>query len=125
MARKPKLPTVPVDDDLGLILNCAVRYAIGRKTYVSDAVPNYVRPLLPTLSNRTLIVMERDVRERGEDPFYTDMGEPYGDPDIDAPSWLGLLENIHTEIIKRLEAGTMGGYRKEWSDTDEKNPDAV
>ena len=125
MAGKVKVPTVPVDDDLGLVLNCAVRYAIGRKTYVSGAVPDYIKPLLPVLSQRTLVVMERDIRERGEDPFYTDMGEPYGDPKIDEPSWLNLLEDIHVEINRRLEAGQMPGYVREWREADEKDTDIV
>lgn len=53
------------------------------------------------------------------------MGEPYGDPKIDEPTWLAFLDDIHTEINKRLGAGQMAGYVREWRETDEKDTDTV
>lgn len=103
--RGDPVPYVEIDDDLGEILNSAVRYALGRTTYVSYDTPNFIRPLLPYLSNRTICVMERDIRERGEDPWYKDTGRPYGDPDIDEPSWLAFLKEIQNEIKARKERG--------------------
>lgn len=99
------VPYVEIDDDLGLMLNEAVRYSLGRETYVSYDTPNFIKPLLPYLSNRTICVMERDIRERGEDPWYKDTGRPYGDPDIDEPSWLAFLKEIQNEIKARKERG--------------------
>ena len=101
---KQKQPTVVIDDDLGRMINCAVRYAIGRRTYMPSTVASYIRPLIPKLSNRTISVMERDIAERDGDPLYGD--EPYGDPDIDAPAWLNLLEELRKEIVYRKERGT-------------------
>ena len=57
------------------------------------------------LNNRTLCVMERDIRERGEDPWYKDTGRPYGDPKVDEPSWLAFLKEIQDEIRVRRERG--------------------
>lgn len=101
--KRQKQPTVIIDDDLGLILNCAVRYAMGRRTYVPSSVTGFIRPLIHHLSNRTISVMERDIAERGSDPLYKD--EPYGDPNIDAPVWIGLLEELRKEIVRRKEGG--------------------
>ena len=103
--RGSPIPYIKVDDDLGLILNEAVRYSLGRETYVSYDTPNFIRPLLPYLSNRTICVMEKDIRERGEDPWYKDAGRPYGDPNIDEPSWLAFLKEIQDEIKARRERG--------------------
>lgn len=104
--RGDPVPYVEIDDDLGEILNSAVRYALGRTTYVSYDTPNFIKPLLPYLSNRTICVMERDIRERGEDPWYKDTGRPYGDPDIDEPSWLKFLADIQAEIEARKKNGS-------------------
>ena len=103
--RGSPIPYIKVDDDFGLILNEAVRYSLGRETYVSYDTPNFIRPLLPYLSNRTICVMEKDIRERGEDPWYKDTGRPYGDPNIDEPSWLAFLKEIQDEIRGRRERG--------------------
>lgn len=103
--RGDPVPYVEIDDDFGLILNEAVRYSLGRETYVSYDTPNFIRPLLPYLSNRTICVMEKDIRERGEDPWYKDTCRPYGDPNIDEPSWLAFLKEIQDEIKARRERG--------------------
>ena len=94
MAKEIKLP---VDDDMGMMLNCAVRYALGRRTYAVHDVVRYVTPLIPYLSNRTVSVMERDIREHGD----------YGDPGIDKPAWMGLLERLQAEITRRKTSGIM------------------
>lgn len=91
--------TVGVDDDLGEMLNFALRYAIGRGTYSSMSVPAYITPLIPNLTNRTLVVMARDIVARKNEPFAGD--EPYGDPEIDKPAWIKLLVDIREELRKR------------------------
>lgn len=103
--RDGQVAYVEVDDNFGLILNEAVRYSLGRETYVSYDTPNFIRPLLSYLSNRTICVMERDIRERGEDPWHKATDRPYGDPKIDEPSWLAFLKEIQNEIQARKERG--------------------
>lgn len=51
------------DDDFGCILNSAVRYALGRNTYMPDTVAQYVSRYLPVLDSRTIVVMLRDLEE--------------------------------------------------------------
>lgn len=41
----------------------AVRYALGRRSYVVESVAIAVSGLLPHMSTRSLAVLERDVRE--------------------------------------------------------------
>lgn len=42
------------DDDFGAVLNCAVRYCIGRRTYMPKLVIDYIMPLLSFLSKRSV-----------------------------------------------------------------------
>ena len=51
MPKKPQ--TDFTDDDFGAVLNCAVRYAIGRQTYMPGLVIDFIRPMLPYLNNAT------------------------------------------------------------------------
>ena len=51
------------NNTFGAVLICAVRYCIGRQTYMPELVINFIRPLLPKLDSKTLTVMERDIIE--------------------------------------------------------------
>lgn len=54
---------VVITDDFELMMICALRYAIGRGTYVPDTAISYIRYLIPQLSVKTLYVMKRDIVE--------------------------------------------------------------
>jgi len=98
-----KFKGVPVvaanDDDFGCILNCAVRYSLGRQTYMPHVVISYIRPILPYLTNRTLFCIERDIREAE-----LRLKTGYGDEEIDKPEWLEFLKDIQREISQREDA---------------------
>lgn len=79
------------DEDFGAVLNCAIRYCIGRETYMPSLVIEFIRPLLPYVSNRTLDCFERDVRE----------ADYYGDFEIDKLLWIRFLDEVQSEIKKR------------------------
>lgn len=98
---------VQIDEDFGDILLSSVRYGMGRRTTFPGTAVSFIKPLLPYLSNRVIKVMERDIRERGEDPLYKDA--PYGDLSIDAPVWLDLLDSLRKEIKRRDEIGEWNG----------------
>lgn len=52
------------DDDFGgAVLNCAVRYALGRRTYMPGLVMDEIRPMLKDCSERTLWCFDRDITE--------------------------------------------------------------
>jgi hypothetical protein len=82
---------IEIDDTFETILVCAVRYALGRRTYMPHLVMGYITPLLPELSMRTLSVMEKDVMFEGD----------LGDEQIDKPSWMQFLKDIQKELKKR------------------------
>ena len=51
-------------DFFGAVLNCAVRYCIGRKTYMPRLVTDWImRHCSGLLTNKTLGVMKRDIDE--------------------------------------------------------------
>ena len=85
------------DDNFGAVLNCAVRYCLGRRTYMPKLVMDYIRPLLSDLSDKTLWCMEKDIRQHEAD------GLSYGDPSIDVPAWNEFLSQIQQEIMRRKE----------------------
>ena len=87
----------PHDDFFGAILNCAVRYSIGRQSYMPGLVIDFITPLLPEISEKALFVMDRDITEERYSPF----SNPYGDPNIDEPKWMRFLEKIHEEQKRR------------------------
>ena len=51
------------DDNGGVLLTCAVRYALGRYSYMPRLVMSEITPMLCNLSDKTLYVMRRDVSE--------------------------------------------------------------
>lgn len=51
------------DDNGGAVLNCAVRYALGRYTYMPGLVMDEIRPMLPDCNDKTLHVFVQDISE--------------------------------------------------------------
>lgn len=91
-----KKPVVRLNDDnFGAVLICAVRYSIGRMTYMPRLVQDFIRPLLPYLSNKTLYVMERDIAEANS----------YGDQSIDEPDWKRFMQEVRNEMEARKRDG--------------------
>lgn len=47
------------DDDFGgAVLNCAVRYALGRASYMPRLVMDQIRPMLPDCSDKCVACQE-------------------------------------------------------------------
>ena len=85
--------TVPIDNDFGVILNCAVRYSLGRQTYMPHLVINYIAPIIPHLDSNTLYVMINDIESANS----------YGDETIDKPVWMWFLQQLQLEQHSRKE----------------------
>lgn len=83
------------DKDFGIALNCAIRYCIGRQSYMPSLIIGYVRPLLPHLDYATVKIMWNDVRA----------AEYYGDESIDKPLWMGFLKDLAEELDRREKEG--------------------
>lgn len=81
----------PADDDFCTVLICAVRYCIGRQTYMPSLVIGFITPLLPNIEEWALRVMRSDIA----------MADYLGDKAIDEPLWLTFWQNIEKEIKRR------------------------
>lgn len=79
-------------DEFGLVVTSAVRYALGRKTYIVGAVIDQIEPMLPYLSLNTLRCLERDIRR----------AKNLGDKEIDKPEWLGFLSDVQKTLRERV-----------------------
>ena len=83
------------DDDFGCIINSALRYAIGRHTYMPSVVMEFVRKYISVLDSRTICVMIEDVEREAE--FET----------LDKRSdWLRLRDDLkahYSEMLQKSE----------------------
>ena len=95
--RQPQVGGVEINKDFETILLCAVRYAIGRRTYIPSRVIDYITPLLPYLSEDVLKLIADEIIGR-----YTYEGA-LGDEKIDKPYWEQFLRKIRLEIGGRNE----------------------
>lgn len=86
------------DDDFGAILNCAVRYAMGRCSYMPSLVVRFITPLLPYLDDKTLNVFTEDYiyQEKYGNPDFC-----FGDPKIDRPVWDAFYASVNKELEER------------------------
>ena len=84
------------DKDFGALLICAVRYCLGRQTYMPGLIIGYITPLLPHISDNTLRCMEADLSQ-------PDLYGGFGDEKIDEPIWIKFRCNIQEEIQRRKE----------------------
>ena len=78
-------------EDFGFVCICAVRYCLGRRTYMPWSVMSFIKPFLSALSDNTLYVMARDIAE----------ADNLGDAEIDAPMWAEFLTEIEKERERR------------------------
>ena len=97
MLERKSVPLLEIDKNFETILLCAVRYAIGRRTYIPSRVIDYITPLLPYLSEDVLKLIVNEIIER-----YTYEGA-LGDEKIDKPYWEQFLRKIRLEIGGRYE----------------------
>lgn len=88
------------DDEFTCLIMAAIRYCLGRRTYMPSYITGYIKPLLPYVSDKLLYLLERDIREQGK---YGD--DAYGDPLIDKPTWMGFYENVTSEIALKKAKG--------------------
>jgi len=90
-----KRPNVDVrQDEFGCIINCAVRYALGRRTYMTHLVAEYVQQFIPFITDKTLYVLDHDITDQKH-------SGGYGDDRIDKPVWMQLLQRVIEEENRR------------------------
>lgn len=87
-----KINTVEIDSLFCEIINYAVRYACGRRTYAASSTANYVCGLVDKLDTQTLSVMLRDIEEQEK----ISLGD-----EIDERAWIRLKNKIKKVLEKR------------------------
>lgn len=90
----PKGMVDPTNDDFGAICNCAVRYCLGRRSYMPSLVCGYITPLLPELTDKTLDCFERDIAKCKRTGF------DFGDS-CDYETWDAFYKAVCNEIEGR------------------------
>lgn len=89
----------PANDDFGAVCNCAVRYCLGRRSYMISLICGYIMPLLPELTDRTLDCFERDISEHERTGF--DFGYS-----CDCETWDAFYKAVCNEIERRNGDGS-------------------
>ena len=86
------------DDDFGCIINSAVRYSLGRSSYMPSTTVKFVLKYLMVLDVRTITVMIEDI-----DRSLVDEQLPYKD------TWLSLKYALEDRLEKIQEGGGRNG----------------
>ena len=80
-------------EEFGILVTCATRYAIGRQSYMPYLVTGIVRPVLGKLDDKTLVCLVRDIED----------APSLGNSSIDQPLWEQLLMQAKKEKHRRSE----------------------
>ena len=86
---------ISITNHFELMMISALRYAIGRYTYMPSVTIEYIRYLIPQLSAKTLFIMMRDIYEEIE-RYQRIEHELYM-----AKEWAKLAEEIGVEYEKK------------------------
>ena len=96
MAKKVEVHSIIfVTRDFELMIVCALRYSIGRESYMPSIAIDYIRYLIPMISANTLFILQRDIKEEIE---RYDRG---GWEIFMKDEWLKLADDIRKERTKR------------------------
>lgn len=89
-----KIKTVEMDENFQEILVSAVRYALGRMTYIVGLTVDYIMPMIRNLDLKYINIMIDDIDRQRE----------YG-MDMDKDEWMKLLGRLRAERERRLKNG--------------------
>ena len=89
--QRPKI--IPESPTFGMMMCSAVRYALGRMTYITGTTCDFITPLVPYLDMSALQNINKDITEHAE---MNQLGM-----DIDREKWLKLRSEIQKEIAFR------------------------
>ena len=95
MRKQNGIISIKVDEqDFGTVCVCALRYAMGRETYMPSLVRDFVRPLLTQLPDKILAVMINDCEEQ-------ERMNMWGSETIDKPGWVRWKQELLAEKERR------------------------
>lgn len=91
--QRPKI--IPESPTFGMMMCSAVRYALGRKTYIVGTTCDFITPLVPYLDMSALQKINKNITDHAE---MNQLGM-----DIDREHWLKLRSAIQKEIAFRKD----------------------
>ena len=103
--------TIPITQDLEHMLICAVRYALGRRTYIVGKTTAYIGGLLPKLSDWCLDIIRRDLEDEYALATRVTSYSVLGDP-CDVWDWDRFKAAVRAEIERRKHGTTDGEARR-------------
>lgn len=97
------------DKNFGIICLCAMRYALGRQTYMPGIVQDYIRAHIGEIGTGTVEIMIRDIDEadritehRMPDGHILTL-DGLGDTKIDRPGWERFRAFLKVKLKERKE----------------------
>ena len=92
------------DEYFGTICLCALRYALGRQTYMPGIVQDFIRAHISEIDQSSIKVMLRDIEEADRIRTYiSNSGDSIvidglGDTKIDRPGWERLRDFLREKV---------------------------
>ena len=100
------------DEYFGTICLCAMRYALGRQTYMPGLVMDYIKAHIKEIDSNSVSVMIRDIDEADSIREYTMPNgntlkvDGMGDTQIERPGWEWFREFLKSEMEERNASKT-------------------
>ena len=100
-----------MDNDFGIICLCAMRYAIGRQSYMPSLVQDYIREHIKEVYSGTIEIMIRDIDEADRITEHRTqeghilMFDGLGDTKIDRPGWERFRTFLREKLKEKKDAG--------------------
>lgn len=82
------------NDDFGAVCNCAIRYCLGRRSYMPALVIDFITPYIRYLSDKTIWCLKHDIES------YKNSGGDFG-YDFDERKWMEFLVLVNKENDRR------------------------
>ena len=92
--------SIEADTDFSTIVGCALRYALGRYTYMPSTVKGFIGRHIEAITENDLNAMIRDIEDKMKYNYNKEF--PYKE------QWLELRDNLVVEMKKREESQSKG-----------------
>jgi len=110
--KKEHIPVFANTQDLLMVFGCALRYALGRKTYVTSTIPDFIKDNVSLLDLKWFVNYLRDLcdYERNRDVWGADREYGY-DHLCDYEGWLSFKKFLIDEYNKRGFKEPLASYQ--------------
>lgn len=79
-----------IDEDYGCIVLCALRYGLGRRTYITGLIADYIKRNLDFIETKWLNLIVREIEQAKQDDMLGD--------ECDKTAWLSLEETVKSYL---------------------------